>query len=205
MRNEMIIGPDFVWLHIPKCGGTSIERTLRSSYKDRRDVTFDRKHPTARDARGKAIWHHTIKDRHLHDPEFDLTGRKIVAVIRRLPSWLLSRVHYESNRTGVVPTREQFITGRFLERSGFVNAAESMIKRYNTPPVDEWIRVEHMTDDMVRIFGIDPSEMLHVNEGKIDYVRSLSFWFTEDELRGLYEANPTWAELEKKAYGDLLI
>lgn len=42
------------------------------------------------------------------------------------------------------------------------------------------------------------------NVGKIEYVRDLRFWFTRSELEGIYEANPIWAGLEEKVYGDLL-
>lgn len=200
----MIIGPDFVWLHVPKCGGTSIERSLRNAFRNRRDVHFDRKHLSEKDARGRVIWHHTIKLRHEHDPAFDPSGKKIVAAIRRLPNWLLSRVHYEANRSaGMAPTREQFVLGEFLEHSGVANSPEKMIRRFNRPPVDDWLRVEHLTDDMIRVFGIDPADMVRANESKIDYIKDLSFWFTKDELRALYKANPTWAEIEEKAYGGL--
>ncbi|PYF11819.1 hypothetical protein C8J30_102129 [Rhodobacter viridis] len=202
----MIIGPDFIWLHVPKCGGTSIERTLRQAFAHRKDIHFDVKDIKNTDANGRVLWHHTIPMRQEHDSTFDPAGKKVVAAIRRLPAWLLSRVHYEVNRTkgAVCPKREQLLRGEFLERNGALNSVENVMRRFNRPTVDEWVRVENMEEDLKRIFALPDLKLIHANEGKIEYVRNLSFWFTPEELRELYAANPTWASIERRVYGKLL-
>jgi hypothetical protein len=43
-----------------------------------------------------------------------------------------------------------------------------------------------------------------VNPTTLDYVKSLGFYFTAEELSGLYAANPKWAAMEREVYGELL-
>ena len=43
-----------------------------------------------------------------------------------------------------------------------------------------------------------------VNATRLDYVKSLDFYFTPKELDALYEVNPAWATMEERIYGDIL-
>ncbi|MCI2395569.1 hypothetical protein [Aliiroseovarius sediminis] len=196
----MIIGPDFIWLHVPKCAGTAVERALRGTFRGRKDIHFDRvtgKHP--------AIWHHNIPQRLKHDADFDPSGKRILAGIRRLPKWLLSRVHYEVARSpDQVPTREMLAKGAFFTRTGSVLQADSVLRRFNTPPVDRWIRDDHLEQDLCEALRINEIKVPRVNETSLKYIKDISFWFTPAELKSLYEANPEWAEIEKRLYGSLL-
>ncbi|GAB1364555.1 hypothetical protein MASR1M32_37910 [Rhodobacter sp.] len=195
----MIIGPDFIWLHFPKCGGTSVEAALRKVYGRDERVAFDPIDLT------NVIWHQSIAERGKQDPSFNPEGKRLVCCIRRLPHWLLSRIHFEVWRSPtLVPSRENLIKGRFYESGGFLGSADAVFRRYNSPAVDDWIRVEHLSEDFSRIFQVENFTVPIVNEAKIFFVKSLSFWFTADDLRQLYEANPKWAELEQSIYGNLL-
>lgn len=131
IQAAMIVGPDFVWLHFPKCGGSAVELALQKLLAGHRDIVFD---PIDRRS---ALWHDTINARRRRDPQFSLEGKRIVCGIRRLPAWLLSRVHFEAARSGsgALPTREQFLLGKFREARGAVNQADTYMKMYNTPAV----------------------------------------------------------------------
>lgn len=196
----MIVGPDWIWLHVPKSGGTAAEKILHKTFGSRHDVVFD---PVG--ANHPVIWHHSIGRRIAHDPSFDITGKRIIAGIRRLPDWILSRVHYEANRSNIVPTREQMVEGKFLEANGYVHHADRMLREFNMPEVDHWIRLEHMAADMSEALRCEIAEVPRVNENKIRYVRDISFWFTPAELTRLYESNPIWAGIEERIYGNLAL
>jgi hypothetical protein len=132
-----------------------------------------------------------------------------------MPSWLLSRVHFEFQRSGefAIIGRAQLVQGRFCvgNRQGQTQrkivSCDQQIKAF-ADDVTEWVRTENLSEDLTRVFGI-PAEKesktnVHVNAGKIDYIRDLSFWFRPKELEALYAANPIWAGIEKEVYGELL-
>lgn len=199
----MIQGPDFVWLHLPKCAGTALEAALKEIWQDSPGYRFDVQDPH------NVIWHDDIVRRRRRDPEFDLGGRRIIANFRRLPSWLLSRVHYEAQRPPHhIVTREMLLRGDLFEQSGALNRADRYALYYNRPPVDCWIRTENLAEDAAKAFGLDPevlqAKLKRKNVGALNYIKSLDFWFTKRELADLYAATPHWAELELRIYGSLL-
>lgn len=207
----MIIAPNWIWLHFPKCAGSAAEKLLRSVYGSDRSVVFDDVGP------GKpVIWHQTIAQRRQQDPSFDPGGRRVVANIRRLPNWLLSRVHFEVQRSGAegaVP-RQALLRGDFLQRRKPSDEKPTKLVNADRPlaafaaEVTDWVRSEQMVADLSRILGFEASTIGNreqkVNVGRIEYVRDLAFWFTPGELEGLYENNPVWADLERKVYGDVI-
>ncbi len=201
----MITGNDFVWLHFPKCAGTAVEAALRTLLADRQDVVFD-----ALDY-SKVIWHHSIDKRVAYDPKFRLGQRRIICCFRRLPTWLLSRVHFEAARPPDyrTPTRKMLVKGRFYEQDGIISSAEEYAVKYSEPKVHTWIRAEHLANDLSAAFGLDLAAVQQAvrarNGTDIPYIKPITFWFTDEELRSLYEANPTWARIERKVYGSLLL
>lgn len=198
----MIIGSDFVWLHLPKCGGTAAETALRKLLSCRSDIAFD----TIDDISG--VWHDSIKRRQQRNPSFDLGEKRIISGIRRLPYWLLSISHYEIARGERPATREMLLGGKVYTAGGAAISADQVIGSFVKPRVDSWIRTENMVEDIARIFDLPRDTVEETlrkeNVGRINYVRQLSFWFTDKELSGLYSANPIWTSAEREAYGDIL-
>lgn len=205
----MIVGRDWVWLHVPKCAGTTTEATLRKVFKGAPDVVFD---PVG--ARHPVIWHHTVAKRKEMDPSFCAENKRIVGNIRRLPSWLLSRVHFEAGRHGdrAAPSREQLCQGLFpnpTRKTGAITqiSADRQIGHF-ADEITDWIRTESLREDLQRVFNLSPGRdglsIVSLNETKLRYIKALDFWFTPRELAGLYEANPIWAAIEKQVYGDIL-
>jgi hypothetical protein len=199
----MIIGPDFVWLHFPKCAGTSVEKALFALYGERDGFHFDAV------SAGAPIWHDTIAMRKERDPTFDIGNRKIIACIRRLPSWILSRVHFEAARQPkYVVTREMLLVGQFFRETGQVRDADFNARRYGTPRVDAWVRTEYLVEDLAKVLQIDSrrvqAALPHENKSP-EYVKNQEFWFTTDDLHSLYRSNPIWSEIERQVYGSLLV
>lgn len=181
-----------------------MEAALREVWGGNPAYQFDVRDPK------NVMWHENIDRRRKRDPGFDLRGRRIIANIRRLPCWLLSRVHYEAQRPPHhVPSREMFLRGEFFEQSGALNSADGYARHYNAPAVDCWIRTESLVEDAAKAFGIDPAllgaHLRRKNAGAISYINDLGFWFTKRELAELYAATPHWAELELRIYGSLLV
>ena len=196
----MIVGPGFSWLHFPKCAGTETEAILHRLFGHDPALEFDVVAP------GRINWHHSIPERRAADPGFDPSGRAVICNIRRLPSWLLSRVHSGLAR---VPehrvTREMLLQGRFPRHDGHILSADDLMRRYTAHPVARWIRTEQFAQDFRAAFSpylTLPADITtpNANRAAIPYVRDPSFHFTEAEIAGLYQANPLWAEVEARAY-----
>ena len=142
----MIIGPDFIWLHFPKCAGTFTENLLREIIPDDNGVQFDPIDPE------NVIWHHNVKEREKY-LGYIIPARLIICNFRRLPDWIISRIKYEQNRSGQIVTKSMYLEGSFYERNGNVNTAERYLKKYANPAVTHWLRVEHLQCDFTRVFA----------------------------------------------------
>ena len=235
----MIVGNDWIWLHVPKCAGSATEKVLRQLYSKDPTFKFDEINPpgrtppqvkkprmafASRDAatseRGvgrhnPVIWHQSIAQRRELDSSFDAGSRRVFGNIRRLPSWFLSRVHFEVQRSdaGGVVTRGMLVRGKYRNRPvkgqklGRPVKADATIGKFASE-VTDWIRSENLIDDLSALIGVDaarvPLAKSQVNRGRIDYIRDLNFWFCQEEIDLMYAENPIWADLEKRVYGDLL-
>lgn len=207
----MIVAPDWIWLHVPKCAGSATERLLRGVCGSNPAVQFDKIDPT-----GEVIWHQTIAKRQKAQPSFDPGTRRVIANIRRLPEWILSRVHFEVQRAGPagVVRRAELVQGRFRNnpkadavKPPKAHFADSMIGQF-LPEVTDWVRSENLVAGLAQVIGFDPAAVNtsggRVNEGRIAYIRDVAFWFTQAEIDRMYAANPLWAGLEQRVYGNLL-
>lgn len=203
----MIVSDRWIWLHVPKCAGTATEKILHVAFGADPSVRFDAVGPNH-----PVIWHDGLADRAARDPGFAVGGRAVVANIRRLPMWLLSRVHFEAQRYGpaALVSRAVLCSGRFRPvPKGVVKplrTADEELSRY-APGVTHWLRTEHLVEDVGRAFGIEVplrEGRDKVNATTPDYVKDLAFWFTGNELAALYAANPLWAEIEAQVYGGLM-
>lgn len=204
----MIVGRAFVWVHFPKTGGHTVAAAIRAAAGPGEALTADR--PGADDHR----WHDSVADRLGTERSFDPRGKVVISGIRRLPWWILSRVHYEAARPPHrCASRAMILRGEYFEQDGSVNRADAHVARLGSHPVDRWVRLEHLADDFVAQFEsvLGPgvrraARKLRkvVNPTALDYVKALDFHFTAEELAGLYAANPLWAEMERRVYGDIL-
>ena len=207
----MIIAPDWIWVHVPKCAGTMTEEILQTVYSADPTVMFDPVGPGL-----PVIWHQTLARRAEDDPIFAPGTRRVIGNFRRLPAWILSRVHFEIDRSGPAAgvTRKQLALGRFRTGAAArgaspqsrISSADQALRGY-AAEVTDWVRTEHLDLDLQRVFGWKSPPPRPVDEkansNRIPYVRDLAFWFTARDLARMYEANPLWAEVEQRVYGDL--
>jgi hypothetical protein len=200
----MIIGPDFVWLHFPKCAGTFTEHLIRKYFQDDSTLQFDAIDPL------NVIWHQSIRQRE-KTAGINLQGRDIISNFRRLPSWIISRIRYEERRTGKKVPRDLLVQGRFFDINGTEASADKTLLKFSERGVDKWIRVENLRNDFVDVFSeyLDlPSKM---TESDFNVLMNTSgdsinvdLFFTAIEMELLYKSNPVWAAREEMLYGELL-
>src|SRR3954468_4756994 len=91
----MIWGPSFIWMHIGRTGGYSVDRMFR--ILDAPDVHLD---PLGGEW---SHWkrHQTVAQREA-ETGLDLrTGKVTIASFRRLPTWLLSFAEYKKRNEGL--------------------------------------------------------------------------------------------------------
>lgn len=202
----MIIGTNFIWLHFPKCAGTFTENLLKQLIKEQeKSIVFDKIDPNL------VIWHQnvSVREKMLN---INLSGKDILCNFRRLPYWIVSRIYYELNRSGNSTTKELFTNGQFVNRKGIIEHADTVLTRYTEREVKHWIRVESLEKDFIQVFSqyIDfkffPQHDVFsskLNVSGWDY--NLKDWFSEKNLKELYESCPLWSKLEMHLYGDLLL
>ena len=202
----MIVGAKFIWLHVPKTAGHAVDQALQASIGETRDIHFD--------PPGQPGWHDSLVDRAGRDPGFAVGSRIVIAGFRRLPHWVLSRIHYEAGRAPYLTASRAMLTrGEFFQRNGDVSSAEAQLLHYGDR-IDRWVRSEHLAQDFLagfedvlgsRVAAAALRKLRRiVNRSQLNYVRDLSFYFSPKDLADLYAANPRWAELERQLYGDLL-
>ena len=205
----MIQGRDFIWQHVPKCAGHTVEMALRAGLLGRRDVKFDPRFPEY------IGWHDGLRSRAGRDPEFNADGKTIISGFRRLPHWLLSRVHYEASRPPHrCATREMVRRGAYFEQTGEVWTADGLLEGYVCAEhPQKWIRVEYMLEDFRAAFSGEIGARMPAaewqlrrvrNPTQIRYLEAVEFHFTPEDLVALYATNPIWAALERTLYGSTL-
>lgn len=200
----MIVGNQFVWLHFPKCAGTEVSQVLAGLRRTNPQLMLD-------DPRRVNV-HEGIAKRLASQPEFPIRGKDVITCFRRLPYWMLSRVHFGFSRNATyVPTRDQLLDGHVYEQDGYLNHADGYVKTY-TAEARFILRTEHIYDDFCAAFEryltFDPAAVRQAFTGRnpspTRYIPDLSFWYTQADLDRLYAAAPNWARLEEHVYGDLL-
>ena len=205
----MIQGRDFIWQHLPKCAGHTVEMALRAGLMGRRDIKFDPRFPEY------IGWHDGLRSRAWRDPAFNPEGKTVISGFRRLPNWVLSRVHYEASRPPYLcATRDMVCRGAYFEQTGDVFTADILLHEYVFPEhTQKWIRVEHMLDDFRAAFMDEIGARMPAaewqlrrvrNPTQIRYLEAVEFHFSQADLVVLYDANPLWASLERTLYGSTL-
>jgi hypothetical protein len=195
----MVIGRFFAWAHVPKAAG---DFTL-AMFELFPDLV---EHADPVDSNEK---HALFADRLER-----VTGKQLVLNIRRLPQWTLSFAHHR-NRWGEYPLYEPL---NML--SPFAMASQPLgdtVLKDRTDngrmTIDRWLRAECLTQDFLEFI----SQFTRVSAGqrrrleRLDrrniavYDRAVAHWFSSDHIVMMYRANPMWASVERRVYGDTLV
>ena len=193
----MVITERFAWAHLPKAAGDATREMLCAvpglvQFADPPDSN----------------------DKHMpfFGREREVAGKLLVMNIRRLPAWALSGAHhravhgeYPDYRPSPLQTPDQI--SRLTDADDLLRWMTDHGRFY----VDRWLRAESLADDLLAFLaelGVEGPDVRRrvlavgrVNEGSYGH-RST---FTDAQLRRLYELNPTWASIERRVYGGLVL
>jgi hypothetical protein len=191
----VVITGQFAWAHLPKTGGDATHEMLCSvpglvRFADRLDSN----------------------DKHMpfFGREREVAGKLLVMNIRRLPAWALSGAHHRASH-GEYPDYVPQSLQTPDEIAGRTDADDLLrwMTDHGRFGIDRWLRAESLADDLLALLaelGHDGPEVREavtsvgrVNEGSYDHRLA----FTDEQIRRLYELNPTWASIERRVYGDL--
>lgn len=198
----MIITDKLAWYHLPKTAGTTTDKLFHSSGLS---LNWN-------DDQSSFLKHLPPKEH----PSFELmslTGRQPVVNFRRLPYWLVSNYQHKLLRMGLVLPIEPISNGFFWrERQKKWLPADWWIKRFGIDLNWSFLRVEALKSDFLKCLSsyqpISLCKQIQVytcsSKNKSFYNRSLSKWFSANDLLRIYDANPLWARLEEKLYGSLI-
>jgi hypothetical protein len=209
----MIYNNEFVWLHFPKTGGTSIDKIFRKHFSKEQDLFIDTQSPRRlKLGLETPVWHDSLLERKAKNSAFTWNGKTIICGIRRLDTWLQSRFSFEFKRSPGLPHNlEDILEGHFLERSGLQSSADRYMRKYLPPELFttnevKVIRQEHFGTDFRSCF----SEFLNVakitetelakrhNFNSRDHEQLASYISAHrDEI---YRSCPYWKEVEERYY-----
>ncbi len=193
----MLIGPSFIWFHLPKTGGTSTARLFRQMALDNIIVDDD-------DTDSK---HDSLNMRFAKDGTACLY-KKMFITLRRLPDWLISDWHHKTISMGLDLPFEPVRCGLFysLRLGGTWVSADYWLNYFSISQCDDIIRLEHLDEDANRIVhpllpeGSPRLEFSRHNAN--DYSRNLNQFIGRYDIRRIYANNPLWEEWEGKTYGN---
>ena len=199
---RLIITPHLAWYHLPKTAGTTTDQLFVASgvpllWHDQQDSPI--KHlPPAQHPEGDAL---------------PLNGKHKVVNFRRLPHWLLSNYQHKLGMMGLELDASPMASGLFWrERDQTWLPADWWVERLGIDETWTLLRVEHLKSDFLRFLKLHEPigrrarwrVRLVGSLNRNRYRRKLKDWFSVDDLQCLYQANPRWAALERKAYGNLI-
>ena len=102
---------------------------------------------------------------------------------------------------------------RYLTTMGAAVPADDGLKSMMCGHVDYWIRQENLANDFLEVVrhfvDVSADQELAVrnlprrNTGQ--HERNIEDWFSQDDLRHVYEANPFWTVVERHVYGNTLV
>jgi len=194
----MIEGPNFIWLHLPKTGGTSMNRLIREHHIP--DVVVDPDHLDSK--------HDSIPVRETRS-EWRAGQRQRFITARRLEAWLISDWQHKRRHMGVPNLDfEPVRCGLFysFRLGGTWVAADWWLQYFELNPTMQAIRLEFLQEDLNKYlipilpsgtqpFSVPPRE----NAKPIELNKEEPTLTTEEKIR-IKKVNPLWSSWEESLY-----
>ena len=193
----MLISNRFIWLHLPKTGGTSTARLFRQLNIP--GIAVDPDHVDDK--------HESIEHR-LDGFNLDI-GKKIIITSRRLASWLLSDWHHKTKKMDLELPFSPVKSGLFysLRLGGTWVSADYWIHYFKATSCNHAVRLEHLEEDSNRFvlpFLPEGTQALSFPRSNTnEYSHKIENFFGANDLKRIYENNPAWTAWENQVYGSL--
>jgi hypothetical protein len=194
----MVVGREFVWAHLPKAAGD----TTLSLFGLFPELVISADSATRREK------HALFTQR-----SDQVSGKRRVMNIRRLPHWLLSYTMFKTKR-GLAPHHTPLPMDSPRQMAESIAADRNLVNYLDRGPrtIDIWLRVERLAEDFLafveELTDVDADRrrlvLARPRENERPYDRELSHWFSDDFVVRMYESNPLWAWIEREVYGDTL-
>ncbi|QNI57021.1 hypothetical protein SynBIOSU31_00099 [Synechococcus sp. BIOS-U3-1] len=193
----MLISDRFIWLHLPKTGGTSTARLFRDL-----DIPLITVDPDQSDTK-----HESIENR-LNSLQYE-EARETIITTRQLASWLLSDWHHKTKKMGLTLPFDPVKSGLFysLRLGGTWVAADYWIHYFKATSCSRVVRLEHLEKDSNRLVlpllpqGTKPLKFPSVNTN--NYSHKIEKYFGRNDLKRIHQNNPAWSSWENKIYGSI--
>lgn len=192
----MISGNNFIWLHLPKTGGTSTASLFRNLKIP--DIQID---PDTEDSK-----HESIETRL---GQLKATPKQLTVITsRRLASWLLSDWHHKTIKMGLNIPFEPTKSGLFysLRLGGTWVAADYWLHYFRATCCDRVVRLENLEQDsnnlVLPLLPAGTPNLEFPERNTNQYKRQPEHFFSARDLKRIYSNNPTWSEWEQTIYGN---
>ena len=193
----MITSDTITWLHLPKTGGTSTAQLFRKLNLP--GISVD---PDDEDAK-----HESISSR-LGQIKPNPTSTTIITS-RRLASWLLSDWHHKTVKMGLSLPFNPVKSGLFysLRLGGTWVAADYWVHYFNAKSCTHTVRLEHLEEDSNKyVLPLLPNGTKSLSfplSNTNQYSQKIEDFFSDRDLKRIYDNNPAWTGWEEKIYGNL--
>ena len=208
----MIIADAFLWLHLPKTGGTTMTRLFRERTLPGIAVDGD-------DTPAK---HDSVGLRESRDPSWHPGERRRFITSRRLETWLLSDWHHKRRHMGLpqlplAPVRSGLFYS--LRLGGVWVAADWWLRYFELDEQVTALRLEHLSEDLDRhLLPLLPPGTTPFSAAATPRENARPGGEGDpggdpggDSERGPFDAadreriaavNPLWSAWERRVYGD---